>query len=102
LVDSNPGYLSGIWWNAWYDGKLVDSVAKLPKWYRTGPSIQLGDFQKRQKLITFCSFKEEDHGPDTETELGLKRGHRSPIHDPHCGDFLLYFPLWLLSGKLPI
>ena len=46
------------WWKAWYDEKLADLVAKPPKWYRSGPAIQVGDivvFQKRpdeQKLGT--------------------------------------------------
>ena len=46
------------WWNAWYDEKLADFVAKPPKWFRTGPAVQVGDivvFQKRpaeQKLGT--------------------------------------------------
>ena len=44
------------WWNAWYNEKLADFVAKPPKWYQSGPAIQVGDivvFQKRpeeQKL----------------------------------------------------
>jgi hypothetical protein len=25
------------WWNAWYNEKLADFVAKPPKWYRLGP-----------------------------------------------------------------
>jgi hypothetical protein len=46
------------WWNAWYNEKLADFVAKPPKFYRSGPAIQVGDivvFQKRpeeQKLGT--------------------------------------------------
>ena len=46
------------WWNAWYNEKLADFVVKPPKWYRSGPAIQVGDivvFQKRpeeQKLGT--------------------------------------------------
>ena len=46
------------WWNAWYKEKLADFVAKPPKWYGSGPAIQVGDivvFQKRleeQKLGT--------------------------------------------------
>jgi hypothetical protein len=46
------------WWNAWYNEKLMDFVAKPLKWYRSGPAIQVGDivvFQKRleeQKLGT--------------------------------------------------
>ncbi len=27
------------WWNAWYNEKLADFVAKPPKWYRSGPVI---------------------------------------------------------------
>jgi hypothetical protein len=44
------------WWNTWYNKKLADFVAKPPKWYRSGPAIQVGDivvFKKRpeeQKL----------------------------------------------------
>jgi hypothetical protein len=46
------------WWNAWYNKKLADFDAKPPKWYRSGPAIQVWDivvFQKRpeeQKLGT--------------------------------------------------
>ncbi len=46
------------WWNTWYKEKLAHFVAKPPKWYRSGPAIQVGDivvFQKRpeeQKLGT--------------------------------------------------
>jgi hypothetical protein len=46
------------WWNAWYNETLADFVVKPPKWYRSGPAIQVGDifgFQKRpeeQKIST--------------------------------------------------
>ncbi len=31
------------WWNAWYNEKLADFVAKQPKWYQSEPAIQVGD-----------------------------------------------------------
>ncbi len=38
------------WWKAWYNEKLVDFVAKPPKWLRTTDSLKVGDivvFQKK-------------------------------------------------------
>jgi hypothetical protein len=45
------------WSTTWYNKKLADIVAKPPKWYQSGPAIQVGDsrVQKRpqeQKLGT--------------------------------------------------
>jgi len=38
------------WWKAWHQEKLADFVARPPKWYRSSPSICVGDivvFQKK-------------------------------------------------------
>ena len=38
------------WWQAWHNEKLADYVAKPPKWFRSDPSVQVGDivvFQKK-------------------------------------------------------
>ncbi len=31
------------WRTTWYNEKLADFVAKPPKWYQSGPAIQVGD-----------------------------------------------------------
>jgi hypothetical protein len=37
------------WWNAWYNEKLADFIAKPPKFNRSGPAIQVGDIVVFQK-----------------------------------------------------